>query len=365
MLEKGIGDFDSYFSKKQATPANTTRSTADSDQELDEIRLVDHDRVPDDCSAESSSASEDEDSDSIASDDTSTSSSESSSSEEEEDLASPQRERHGEESQEQQELNNLLSNPDELKKKIYQLLQRTRKLISMIHKSSILTTFVRDEGQRRQNNLNGSDNSITGKKVKINEVVKDFHVRWNSTYLMLNRLLAVQPIVNDITYTPQAHIGLKIKQIKKLRSLINTHFDWELLQSLANVLAPFHLATLCLSGRQYPTLALSYWIEQNLHAYLSTRVPEAPLENALRHLLLTRFDLYFTSKASREQKAGKLVRESEVHFSLALSGYRTFPYVEQSFVTMINRENFHSACHYKSEERMLSTFSLETLCEEE
>ena len=231
----------------------TTRSTTDSDQEVDEIRLVDHEQVPDDCSTDGSDVSDDEESESIASDDdTDTSSSESSSSEEEE-SPPPQRGHSGEEYQEQKELKQLLFSPDELKNKIYQLLKRTRKLISMIHKSSILTGFVRDEARRKQIGVTSSGDSNTGKKIKISELVKDFHVRWNSTYLMLTRLLTVQQIVNDITYSPQAGIGLKIKQIKKLRSLVNTHLDWELLQSLANVLSPFFLATLCMSGRRYPT----------------------------------------------------------------------------------------------------------------
>ena len=92
--------------KKQATPATTTRSTADSDQELDEIRFVDDERVCSDCSTGSNNVSEDDDSESIATDgDTDTSSSESSRSEGGESIPS-QREKQGEEYQEQQELKN-------------------------------------------------------------------------------------------------------------------------------------------------------------------------------------------------------------------------------------------------------------------
>ncbi|CAF4445859.1 unnamed protein product, partial [Didymodactylos carnosus] len=137
--------------------------------------------------------------------------------------------------------------------------------------------------------------------------VRDFHVRWNSTYLMLTRLLAVQQIINDITYTPQPRTGLTAKHIKKLKSLANNHLDWELLQSLATALTPFYLATRCLSGRQYPTLTLSYWVTQNLHLFLSTEIPDAPLENAFLHLLLNKFRFYFESKVTFEQKRGKLI----------------------------------------------------------
>ncbi|CAF2755421.1 unnamed protein product [Rotaria sp. Silwood2] len=94
----------------------------------------------------------------------------------------------------------------------------------MINKSSILTTFVRNEIKRRQIDLDAAINPDG------------------------------QQIVNDIIYSPQSHIGLTIKQIKKIRSLQINQFEWKLIESLSNVLAPFYFATKCLSGRQYPTL---------------------------------------------------------------------------------------------------------------
>jgi hypothetical protein len=100
----------------------TTRFTADPDQEVDEIRLVDHEQVPDDCSKDKSDVSEDEEPEPIASDDDTDTCSFKCSSSEEEESPPPQREHHGEEYQEQQELKQLLSSLDELKKKIYQLL---------------------------------------------------------------------------------------------------------------------------------------------------------------------------------------------------------------------------------------------------
>ena len=154
-------------------------------------------------------------------------------------------------------------------------------------------------------------NSNNEEKSKINDLVKDFYVRWSSTYLMLIRLLAFQQIINDVTYTPYIQAGLNKKQIKKLKSLANTHIDWELLRSLSNVPAPFYLATRCLSGRKYTTLALSYWVTQNLRFFLTAKVPGAPLENALKGLLLEKFKLHFDSKATLEQKHGKLVSKDK------------------------------------------------------
>ncbi|CAF4058397.1 unnamed protein product, partial [Rotaria sordida] len=287
-------------SKKSPSPPTTTSSNHDSDEELNEMRVIDNDEVPDEFI---------EDDDPIVKksdeNETDTSSNSNTSSEEEEEyLASSQQERQLEEPQ--QELEKLLSNSEELKIKINLLLKKLRKLISMIHKSSILTSFIRSEIQRKKIDLDTINNSNGQDNVKINELVKDFYVRWNSTYLMLIRVISIQQIINDITYTPQAHIGLKFKQIKKLKSLTNSHLDWELLQGLSNVLAPFSLATLCLSGSKYITLSLSYWVQKNLHTFLSTATTN-PLENVLKRLLLNKFILYFESKATPEQRNGKLI----------------------------------------------------------
>ena len=62
-------------------------------------------------------------------------------------------------------------------------------------------------------------------------------------------------------------------------------------------------------------------------------MPEAPLENALRRLLLTRFDFYFTSKISTEQKDAKLV--SERKRSLVRCSYCQV--IEQYFLSTISR----------------------------
>jgi hypothetical protein len=197
-----------------------------------------------------------------------------------------------------------------LKKKIHSLLKRTRTLISTIHKSSILTSFVRQEARRQEIELAASMNSNSGEKIKLNDLVKDFHIRWNSTFLMLTRLLTFEQVINDITYTPHVQAGLSKKQIKKLKSLANTSVDWELLRSLHNVLAPFYLATQCLSGRKYTTLALSYWVTQNLRLFLTKEALDAPLETAMKVLLLNKFKLYFDTKSTLEQRHGKLVSKN-------------------------------------------------------
>ena len=248
-------------SNSTSTPSNTSDNA--SDQEFDEIRLIDVDQVSDECIEEGTDDSDDDEvSLSVYEDESDDSSSDSSSSEEDDyDSAVLQQQ------EEEREFHILLSNPEDLKKKIHNLLRRTRKLISIIHNSSILTSLVHDEVRRKHITVVAVMNSNNEEKSKLNELVKDFYVRWSSTYFMLIRLLALQQIINDVTYTPHIQAGLNKKQIKKLKSLANTHIDWDLLRSLSNVLAPFYLAARCLSGRKYTTLPLSYWVTQNLRSF--------------------------------------------------------------------------------------------------
>ncbi|CAF1423043.1 unnamed protein product [Adineta ricciae] len=61
----------------------------------------------------------------------------------------PQQGRRAIDDEEAEEINRLLWDPDELKKRISILLEKIRKLIKMINKSSILTSFVRSEVQSK------------------------------------------------------------------------------------------------------------------------------------------------------------------------------------------------------------------------
>jgi hypothetical protein len=300
------------FVSSEKNNSNSAPSNNDSDHEVDDLRLIDAGQASDEFIKEDRDDSDDdgnEMSTSIYEDETD-SSSESSSSEEDDHGPIVSQEEEEVEEEEERKLEILLANPEELKKKINTLLKRTRTLISTIHKSSILTSFVREEARRKGIELAALMDSNSDEKIKLNDLVKDFHVRWNSTYLMLTRLLPFAQVVNNITYTTHVQAGLSKKQVKKLKSLANTDIDWELLRSLCNVLTPFYWATRCLSGRKYATLALSYSVAQNLRLFLTEESSDAPLENAMKELLFNKFILYYDSKATLEQKHGKLVSKN-------------------------------------------------------
>ncbi|CAF1957957.1 unnamed protein product [Rotaria magnacalcarata] len=80
---------------------------------------------------------------------------------------------------------------------------------------------------------------------------------------MLERLLSHRSLVDEI-FAKRDYKGLTSTQEGKLRSLIFTYDDWELLIALRDCLEPFDKATTALSG-DYPTQSMSYFVIQSLH----------------------------------------------------------------------------------------------------
>ena len=70
-------------------------------------------------------------------------------------------------------------------------------------------------------------------------LILDFHVRWNSVYLMLNRLKKFKDIVNLITTQPSKIPGLSSQQKASLIGLKLTIGEWEFVECLFYVLAHF------------------------------------------------------------------------------------------------------------------------------
>ncbi len=172
------------------TTTKTNVRTDDSDDDLEESRLIDYDGLFDewiDCEDDEDDDNDDNYVPVIADEDESDAYSDSSS--EDDDLSIPvqsQQDRQTQDENEEEELEQILSDLDELKNKTSSLLKKVRKLIKMINKSSILATFVRNEIQRKQIALNAAINPSNEEKIKINDLVNDFHIRWNSTYLTCN-----------------------------------------------------------------------------------------------------------------------------------------------------------------------------------
>lgn len=85
--------------------------------------------------------------------------------------------------------------------------------------------------------------------------------------------------------------------------------DWELVECLIHVLAPFYKATEMLSGRKYLTLALAFVIKKILHKFLSLNSNKSDSEtiSSLKRAILPLFEYHFDRKISNEQKEATLV----------------------------------------------------------
>ena len=202
----------------------------------------------------------------------------------------------------------IVSDPISLKLTMYNVLQRVRKLIKFIRKSYPLDNYVRQQIQLKKIEIIRHIEGQKPKIIKLKDIIMDFKIRWNTTYLMLERFIAISAIITDITLSPSIQIGLKKRQYEKLRKSSFSRFDWLCLTALKNVLFPFYIATTLLSGSKYPTLSLSYPVLLALKTFLTIKnTNDDPLESALKELLLIEFKYYFGEQISWEQKRATLV----------------------------------------------------------
>jgi len=90
---------------------------------------------------------------------------------------------------------------------VQRLLSRVRNLVRMIRKCGNICSFA----QKEINLLPDLKN--------IKNFIIDFHIRWNSTYLMLQRLVKLKEIAMQITDCPRKINRITKKQMEKLKKL--------------------------------------------------------------------------------------------------------------------------------------------------
>ncbi|CAF1424310.1 unnamed protein product, partial [Rotaria sordida] len=108
----------------------------------------------------------------------------------------------------------LISNPDSLILFIYNLLQRVRCLISFIKKSYPLDRYIRHQIHLKNIEIKRCAQEQKTKSIKLHGIVMDFRIRWNTTYVMLSRFIAISSIITDVTLSPSIEIGLKKDNMK-------------------------------------------------------------------------------------------------------------------------------------------------------
>lgn len=114
----------------------------------------------------------------------------------------------------------IISDSSLLSLAIYKLLQHVRKLVKFIKKSSVLDRYIRQQIRLKNTEISQTTPQQI-KSTKLNNVILDFCIRWNTTYLMISRFILLSSIITDITLSPSIECGLKKNQYKNFE---NFHF---------------------------------------------------------------------------------------------------------------------------------------------
>ena len=160
----------------------------------------------------------------------------------------------------------------------------SRELIGTIRESSVLSSIVRKLKSEHNEN---QDNQIK------RSLILDVRTRWNSTYKMLESLNIHRPIIMEI-FQRKTSLGITRRQQHRLTSLELTSDCWYTIELLIKVLKPFYAATKAISGSQYPTIGITFYIFRRLEKdFLSSIVPDDDsLFNNMKACLLDRMNDY-------------------------------------------------------------------------
>ncbi|CAF2843424.1 unnamed protein product, partial [Rotaria sp. Silwood2] len=177
----------------------------------------------------------------------------------------------------------------ELLTSIFHLMKKIRAAIKFIRNHNITNEYVLKQIKAKKNAQN-----IGGQK--IGGLVLDMMIRWNSSCLLLDRLVMHKDIVKNIFSFPNNLNELAEKEKKKLHELTIKQNEWDMLVNLQQVLEPFSVSTTILSGQHYPTIASSFHIWRLLLRFLNTTSDDEPTIVALKESLRFQFNLYCNSK---------------------------------------------------------------------
>ena len=156
-----------------------------------------------------------------------------------------------------------------------QVLKQTRNLIVFIRNHRVTRDFLKQKAVT--DHLTAS-------------LLLDIKSRWNSTHIMLERLLCHKVVVQAIVGSPeQFRSSLSRKQETKMKRLALSHDEWDLLELVYSILEPFRHATVLLSGQTYPTLSLTYYIMKGLENFLSSESEDNDLGNLIKRSIQAQF----------------------------------------------------------------------------
>ena len=167
--------------------------------------------------------------------------------------------------------------PTERQRLIINVLKKCRAIAKVINKSSIIAEFVRKEQ----------------KALKLNRSVnKDCPSRWNSTFVLADALIELKLVIIKL-FNEKRLLNLCKEQIIKLSSIELNDENWNLLSSLQYVLKPFFFATSMMSGKNYPTIGLSYYAIYKIKWFCSNNDNCNEQIKKFKKMLLDKLNQYF------------------------------------------------------------------------
>ena len=172
----------------------------------------------------------------------------------------------------------------ELLSTIFKLMRKIRTGIKFFRNHNEINEYVIKQIKLKNNEKN------------VGVLVLDLAIRWNSTYLLLDRLLFHKEILKNIFLFPSNFDGLTDQKKKTLHELTIKQNEYDLLYSLWQVLEPFMVATTVLSSQNYPSMAYSFLIWRFLSHFLYSTSSDEPLILALKESLRYQFNYYCNNK---------------------------------------------------------------------
>ncbi|CAF1509065.1 unnamed protein product [Adineta steineri] len=158
------------------------------------------------------------------------------------------------------------------------VLKKCRALVSMVKRSTIITLYFDTERKKKNFKRN---------------LCNDIKSRWNSTYVMLDSFIVLREVIQTLFYFKH-HLKINAKQVKKLSSYELSGDDWNTLTALHYVLKPFYHATRVMSGREYPSIGLAFYLLIHLKSFLQNHEKkENLLVKKFKQLLFKQYVQYF------------------------------------------------------------------------
>jgi hypothetical protein len=164
-------------------------------------------------------------------------------------------------------------------KLVTRVIKKCRKIATVSKKSSIISNFIR----------------LHQASFRINKTLhNDCKSRWNSTFSLIDSLIIMKPLLMKL-FNEKRTLKLQKEQLDNLTSFELNNEDWDFLTSLHHVLKPFYFGTTMMSGKNYPSIGLSYHVVQKLKQFCTNYTNDNEHIIELKKLLLTKLYQYFYS----------------------------------------------------------------------